>query len=281
MRTVALPSGRRIPILGQGTWGMGENPAKREMEVAALRLGIDLGMSLIDTAEMYGDGAAEALIGEAIADRREEVFLVSKVLPHHASRRGTIEACERSLERLGTDYLDLYLLHWRGRIPLIETLEAFQELKESGMVLDYGVSNFDVDDMAEALALPGGDEIVTDQVLYNLMHRGIEWDLLPWCRRRGIPIMAYSPIEHSPAEQTGMLDDPQLQAIAQRHDATPAQVAIAWILQQDVITIPKASNPEHVRENHAALEVRLTERDLAELNSAFPPPHSKVPLAVR
>jgi diketogulonate reductase-like aldo/keto reductase len=279
--TLPLPSGRPIPVLGQGTWLMGEDPAKRHTEIAALRTGLDLGMTLIDTAEMYGDGAAEELIGQAIAGRRKEVFLVSKVLPHHATRRGTIEACGRSLERLRTDYLDLYLLHWRGMVPLEETLEAFQLLKRSGEILDYGVSNFDVDDMEEASFLPFGDEIVTDQVLYNLAHRGIEWDLLPWCRERGIPVMAYSPIEHSPSEQGGMLDHPQLKQIASRHGATPAQVALAWLLRQQIVVIRKASKPAHVRENGAALDLELTDDDLREINRAFPPPDRKIPLETK
>jgi diketogulonate reductase-like aldo/keto reductase len=282
MRTVRLPSGRLIPVLGQGTWGMGEDPAKRYAEVAALRLGLALGMTLIDTAEMYGEGGAEEVVGEAVAGRRTEVFLVSKVYPHNATRRGAILACEHSLRRLRTDYLDLYLLHWRGSVPLVETLEAFQALKRAGRILDYGVSNFDLDDLVEATALPGGDEIVTDQVLYNLRHRGIEWDLMPWCFERGVPIMAYSPIEHSPDEQRGLLDHPMLKMIAARHGATPAQVALAWLLQrQGIIAIPKAGNPVHVQENRQALDLKLTAQDLVELDHAFPPPRRKVPLAIR
>jgi diketogulonate reductase-like aldo/keto reductase len=282
MRTIGLPSGRLIPALGQGTWGMGEDHSKRQAEIAALRLGLDLGMTLIDTAEMYGEGGAEEVVGEAIAGRRAEVFLVSKVYPHNATQRGAIEACERSLLRLKSSYLDLYLLHWRGTVPLVETLAAFQVLKQAGRIRDYGVSNFDQLDMEEATALPGGDEIVTDQVLYNLRHRGIEWDLLPWCRERGIPIMAYSPIEHSPREQQGMLDHPRLRSVAARHHATPAQIALAWLLQQeDIIVIPKASHPAHVRENRAALDLKLTNEDRMELDRAFPPPRRKIPLAMR
>ena len=281
-RSLRLPSGRSIPVLGQGTWGMGEDPAERETEIAALRLGLDLGMTLIDTAEMYGEGGAEEVIGEAIAGRRAEVFLVSKVYPHNATRQGAVEACGRSLRRLGTDHLDLYLLHWRGSVPLAETLAAFQSLKRAGRILDYGVSNINQSDMEEAIALPGGDEIATDQVLYNLKRRGVEWDLLPWCRERGIPIMAYSPIEHSPREQRGMLDHPQLKLIASQHRATPAQVALAWLLQQEgIVAIPKAGNPAHVRENRGALDLTLTDEDLRELDRAFPPPRRKVPLAVR
>lgn len=281
VRTIPLPSGRPIPVLGQGTWLMGQDPAKREDEIAALRLGVDLGIRLIDTAEMYGDGAAEELIGEAVADRRDELFLVSKVLPNHATVRGTIDACVQSLTRLQTSYLDLYLLHWRGDVPLGETLEGFRRLKHSGEILDYGVSNFDVDDMEEAVSLAGGDQIVTDQVLYNLKHRGIEWDLLPWCRKRGIPVMAYSPFEHSRSEQKGMLDHPIMKKIASRYDATPAQIALAWVLQQDVVVIPKASKPKHVKENRAALELELNEDDLKELDLTFPPPDRKIPLEVK
>ena len=263
-------------MLGQGTWRMGEDAARRAGEVAALRLGLDLGMTLIDTAEMYGEGGAEKVVAEAIAGRRKEVFLVSKVYPHNATRRGAILACERSLQRLSTDYLDLYLLHWRGSVPLTETLEAFQSLKGDGKILEYGVSNFDQDDMEEVTALPGGDQLATDQVLYNLMRRGIEWDLLPWCRERGLPVMAYSPID-----QEGMLDNPQLKAIAARHSAKAVQIALAWLLQQKVVVIPKASDPEHVRENRGALEIHLTKQDLAELDHEFPPPNEKVPLEMR
>ncbi|MGH9881883.1 MAG: aldo/keto reductase [Pyrinomonadaceae bacterium] len=279
VRTTLLPSGRPMPVLGQGTWMMGEDPSRRQSEIAALRLGLDLGMTLIDTAEMYGEGAAEELVGEAIAGRRGEVFLVTKVYPHNATRRGAVNACARSLQRLKTDYIDLYLLHWRGEVPLSETLEAFQHLKETGRIRDYGVSNFDVEDMEEAFALPGGDEIATDQVLYNLAHRGIEWDLTTWCRARRIPIMAYSPVGHDSAEQKRMLGHPNIISIASRHNVTPAQVALAWLLRQrDIVAIPKASRPEHIRENRAALEIELTDEDIKELDKAFPPPDRKIPL---
>jgi len=281
MKTLSLPSGRKIPILGQGTWRMAENPAKRKAEIAALQLGLDLGISLIDTAEMYGEGAAEELIGEAIAGRRAEVFLVSKVYPHNATRQGAIQACERSLRRLQTDYLDCYLLHWRGSVPLSETIEAFQTLQAGGKILDYGVSNFDVDDMEEAFALPGGEEVVTDQVLYNLEHRGIEWDLLPWCQERGVPIMAYSPVGHSGTEKKELLENRTVKLIAKRHGATPAQVALAWLLQRDVVAIPKASSPDHVRENRGALELKLTKQDFIDLDEPFPPPQGKVPLEMK
>ncbi len=258
---------------------MGEDPSRRETEIAALRLGLDLGMTLIDTAEMYGEGGAEEVTGEAIADRRSEVFIVSKVYPHNASRGGAIAACERSLRRLNTDYIDLYLLHWRGGVPLAETLAGFQELKHAGKILDYGVSNFDVDDMEEALALPGGDEIATNQVLYNPAHRGIEWDLLPWCREQHIPIMAYSPLGNDAAEQKRLFADSAFSSIASRHNATPAQIALAWLLRQpDMIVIPKASKPQHIRENRAALDLELTDRDVKELDHAFPPPKRKTPL---
>jgi diketogulonate reductase-like aldo/keto reductase len=274
VRTTRLPSGEVVPVLGQGTWHMAEDPRRREEEIAALRLGLDLGMTLIDTAEMYGEGAAEELVGEAIAGRRREVFLVSKVLPDHATRRGTIVACEGSLQRLGTDRLDLYLLHWRGLVPLEETLEAFSTLARAGKIRYWGVSNFDVSDMEELVGLPGGSAVATDQVLYNLLRRGIEYDLLPWCRERKLPIMAYSPIE-----QGRMLGHPTLQSVAARHHATPAQVALAWVLRQDgIITIPKAGTPAHVRENRAALELRLTAQDLAALDRAFPPPTGPQPL---
>ena len=281
MRTLRLPSGREIPILGQGTWGMGEDRSERPDEIAALRYGISLGLTLIDTAEMYGDGEAEELIGEAIHDiPRARIFLVSKVLPQNATLRGTVQACDRSLRRLKTDYLDLYLLHWRGVVPVAETLEAFDLLKKKGAILDYGVSNFDYDDMKEATSLPGGDEIATNQVLYNLLHRGIEWDLLPWCRRHGIPVMAYSPLGHSRTEQEQMFEDPQMKAIAERHNAKPSQIALAWILQQETVAIPKAASPKHIQDNRAALDIKLTEEDLEEIDRAFPPPNRKVPLEV-
>jgi diketogulonate reductase-like aldo/keto reductase len=274
MRTTKLPSGEAIPVLGQGTWHMAEHPRRRAEEIAALRCGLDLGMTLIDTAEMYADGAAEQLVGEAIAGRRDEVFLVGKVLPHNATRRGTIAACERSLRRLGTDRLDLYLLHWRGQVPLAETLEAFVALTRTGKIRHWGVSNFDVADMEELEGTPGGGAVATDQVLYNLTRRGIEYDLLPWCRKRSIPIMAYSPVE-----QGRLLNHPQLQDIADRHRATPAQVALAWVVRQDgLVAIPKAGTPAHVRENRAALDILLTDEDLAVLDRVFLPPTEPQPL---
>ena len=273
IRTTRLPSGEVIPVLGQGTWGMGERESRRSAEVTALRLGLDLGVSLIDTAEMYGDGGAEAVVGEAIRGRRDEVFVVSKVLPSNASRRGTISACESSLKRLGTDRIDLYLLHWRGGTPLAETVAAFEELKAAEKIRNWGVSNFDAADMAELASVPNGNLVQTNQVLYNLTRRGIEFDLLPACRQRGIPVMAYSPVE-----QGALAGDARLVKIANRHDATPSQIALAWSLQDGVVAIPKASEPGHVRENRAALDIRLSAEDLRELDRLFPPPTRKRPL---
>jgi diketogulonate reductase-like aldo/keto reductase len=272
--TLKLPGGEIVPRLGQGTWRMGESPRHRDAEIAALKLGLDLGMTLIDTAEMYGDGEAERIVGEAVAGRRDDVFIVSKVLPQNASRAGTVAACERSLKRLNADRIDLYLLHWRGRYKLKDTLAGFQALTRDGLIKAWGVSNFDVGDMEELAALPGGTAVATNQVLYNLARRGIEVDLLPWCRARKIPIMAYSPVE-----QGRILRDRALARVAARHGATPAQVALAWLLRQDdMMVIPKAASPSHMRENRAALELVLSEADLAELGKAFPPPRGARPL---
>ena len=270
MQTVALPSGERVPALGMGTWHMGDDAAVRNQEIAALRAGLDRGAALIDTAEMYGEGHAEELVAEAIAGRRDEVFLVSQVYPHNASRRGAIAACERSLARLATDRIDLYLLHWRGGVPLAETTAALEALREAGKIRYYGVSNFDLADMQELVAVPGGAAVQTNQVLYNLSRRGIEWDLLPWLRGRGMPLMAYSPIE-----QGTILRNPKLSAFAQRCGLSPAQVALAWLLQaDDVIVIPKTSHPDRVQENMRALDVRFTSEQLAELDRLFPPPQA-------
>jgi diketogulonate reductase-like aldo/keto reductase len=275
-RQIELPSGETIPVLGQGTWRMAEDPRQRRDEVATLRVGIDLGMTLIDTAEMYADGEAESLVGEAIAGRRDEVFLVSKVMPDHASRRGTVTACEQSLRRLGTDRLDLYLLHWRGETPLAETVEAFDELVADGKIRHWGVSNLDVSDLTELAALPGGAGVEANQVYYNLAQRGIEGDLLQHCLDSGLPIMAYAPIE-----QGALIGHPALVEVAQRHGATPVQVAIAWVLRMaGVNTIPRAHQPAHVRENCGALDVQLTADDLAELDRAFPPPDGPRPLKI-
>ncbi len=270
----ALPSGEPIPVFGLGTWMMGEVDKKRADEVAALKLGLDLGATLIDTAEMYGDGEAEDIVGEAIAGRRDGVFLVSKVLPENASRKDTVAACEGSLKRLRTDRIDLYLLHWRGSTPLQHTLEAFIQLQREGKIRHWGVSNFDTDDMQELLALPGGDTCATNQVLYNLKRRRIEYDLVPFCRERNIPIMAYSPIE-----QGRLLGVAALKEVASRHEATIAQVALAWLLGKPAtIVIPKATNAVHLRENFAALDLELTDDDVAVLDRAFPPPEKKYAL---
>jgi diketogulonate reductase-like aldo/keto reductase len=271
-----------MPALGQGTWNMGERRSERKAEVAALQLGLDLGMHLIDTAEMYGDGGAEEVVGEAIAGRRDAVFLVSKVYPHNATRDGVRQACERSLRRLGTDRLDLYLLHWRGNVPLAETLGGLLALQQEGKILEFGVSNFDRDDMSDAASLPGGDRIATNQVLYNLVKRGIEWDLLPWMHHRHMPAMAYSPLESTASATSPMLRNAALINVAARHAVTPAQMAVAWLLHQpNVVVIPKAVQPEHVEQNRAAVNVMLAEEDLRELDAAFAPPTQATPLAMR
>lgn len=272
--TTTLPSGEPIPTLGLGTWRMGEDSRAFGAEVAALKLGLDLGVTLIDTAEMYGSGGSERVVAEAVEGRRDEVFIVSKVLPSNASRAGTVAACERSLKNLSTDRIDLYLLHWRGGVPLAETVETFEALKKAGKIRHWGVSNFDTDDMAELVGLPGGKDCRTNQVLYNLSRRGPEFDLAPWSRERGMPLMAYSPVEQGRLARNARLD-----AVAARHDATPAQVALAWVLARPgVIAIPKAVKPDHVRQNVAAAEIRLTAEDMADLDRAFPPPARKRPL---
>lgn len=275
--TTTVASGEDVPVLGQGTWHMADEPGRRKDEIAALRTGLDLGLTLIDTAEMYADGAAEQLVAEAMAGRRDEVFLVTKVLPDHATRRGTVAACEASLRRLKTDRIDLYLLHWRGDAPLEETVEAFEQLVRSGKIRYWGVSNFGIDDMKELIDLPAGAGVATDQVLYNLRRRGIEVDLLPWCRRHRMPIMAYSPID----EGRLLRRRRALDGVARRHGMTPAQVALAWVVRRPgLIAIPKAGTPDHVRENRAAANLRLTKEDLDELDAAFPPPAEPVPLEV-
>lgn len=274
MKQVTLPSGERVAALGQGTWRMGDSNATRAEEIATLQLGLDLGLTLIDTAEMYGSGRSETLVGEAIAGRRDEVFLVSKVLPSNASRRGTVAACEQSLRYLKTDRIDLYLLHWRGGIPLAETLQGFETLLAAGKIRYWGVSNLDLDDMEELVGLRGGASCATDQVLYNVTRRGIEWDLLPWLRQRAIPIMAYSPIEQAQLLRNGKLVD-----FARRQGMTPAQVALSWLLaNDDVMVIPKTGRRERLRENVGALEHPLTPEQLAELDRLFPPPKGPQPL---
>ncbi len=272
MRTISLPDGGQMPVLGLGTWMMGERKASAAAELAALQLGIELGLDFIDTAEMYGNGGAETIVGEAIAGRRDRIFLVSKVLPQNASRAGTVRACEASLKRLGTDRLDLYLLHWAGSHPLDDTIEAFEQLKRAGKIRRWGVSNFDLAEM-EPL---DGTAVASNQVLYNLTRRGIEFDLLPWCRARGIPVMAYSPIE-----QGRILGNKALVSLAQARGCSAAQIALAWVLRQEgVVTIPKASTLAHVRENRAALDLVLSDAECSALDKAFPPPKQPAPLAM-
>jgi diketogulonate reductase-like aldo/keto reductase len=272
--TLPLPSGRAMPVFGVGTWRMGESARIRADEVKAVRAAIERGVTLIDTAEMYGDGEVESIVAEAMGSKRDGLFIVSKVLPNNASKRGTIAACERSLKRLKTDRIDLYLLHWRGGTPLSETVAAFHELKAAGKILDWGVSNFDTDDMRKLASLDRDRECATNQVLYNLTRRGIEFDLLPFCRAHGIPVMAYSPLE-----QARMLGEAALKSVAQRHNATPAQVALAWLLRQPgIVTIPKATSLKHLDENIAALDLTLTAEDLRALDARFPPPKRATPL---
>jgi diketogulonate reductase-like aldo/keto reductase len=273
MQTIRFADGTEVPAIGQGTWKMGEDASEARAEVAALRLGLDLGMTLVDTAEMYGEGGAEEVVAEAIAGRRDQVFLVTKAYPHNASRTRLPQALERSLRRLRTDAVDLYLLHWRGSVPLAETAEAMERLRDQGKLRMWGVSNLDVPDLEElggALA-----SCATDQVLYNLEARGVEFDLLPFCRQRDMPVMAYSPI----GQGGRLLRHRALASVAARHQATPAQVALAWTLRQPgVISIPKASDQAHVRENAGAAGIRLTQQDLAELDQGFAPPRKKRPL---
>ena len=270
MKTVELPTGESVPALGQGTWTMGERRDARSADIAALREGADLGMTLIDTAEIYGDGEAERLVGEALGHRRDELFLVSKVYPQNASRSRLAGACEASLRRLGTDRLDLYLLHWRGSVPLGETVEAMGALVRAGKIRHWGVSNLDLDDM-EALIAAGGEACATDQILYNLTRRGPEHALLPWLADRRMPVMAYSPVE-----QGRLLGDPALARVAARIGATPAQVALSWLLRgEGVIAIPKAGTSAHVRENRAAADLALSDEDLTELEQAFPRPRAR------
>jgi diketogulonate reductase-like aldo/keto reductase len=265
MRTVTLRTGEKVPVLGLGTWRMGERASERAAELKAVKLGLELGIRLVDTAEMYGEGKAEEIVGEAMGRLRDEIYLVSKVYPHNASRKGAIAACERSLKRLGTDRLDLYLLHWRGSHPLAETVEAFEALKKDSKIRNWGVSNLDAGDMDE---LAGGKNCASNQVLYHLGSRGIEWQLLKKCQAAKIMVMAYSPLGQGP-----LLRKPALGKVAQKHGCDPAAVALAWVLRQPgVVTIPKATNPEHVRANIKALDVKLDAADLAALDAAFPPP---------
>ena len=273
-RNVKLPDGTQIPAFGLGTWRMGERKAQRADEVAAVRAGLDLGVGLIDTAEMYGEGEAEAIVGEAISGRRDGVYIVSKVYPHNASRAGVIAACERSLKRLKTDRIDLYLLHWRGSHKLADTVSGFEALMKAGKIRAWGVSNLDVEDMDELHAVAGGKACATNQVLYNLARRGIEAGLLAWCRSRGMPIMAYSPLD-----QARIPGAPGLAAVAKRHGVTPAQIMLAWVARHpDAIVIPKAVRTEHLKANIAAMDIALGAEDLADLDRAFPPPKRRAAL---
>jgi len=272
-RHVTLPLGETVPALGQGTWQMAETSSRRAQEVEALRLGVELGMTLIDIAEMYGEGASEELIAEALGSERDRLFLVSKVYPHNASRKGVVDACERSLTRLKTDRLDLYLLHWRGSTPLEETVAGFEDLRRSGKIRYWGVSNFDTEDMEELFAVEGGN-CTTNQVLYNVTRRGPEYDLIPWMTERRMPLMAYSPIEQGRLPKAGLLQD-----IGLSHNASSYQIALAWLLQRPgVMAIPKASSPAHVRDNRRALEIQLSPDELRAIDAEFPPPKRKHPL---
>lgn len=272
--TITFANGVEVPALGQGTWNMGERAIDARHEIESLQVGIDLGMTLIDTAEMYAEGGAEKIVGEAIKGRRDGLFLVSKVYPWNASRTGTIEACERSLDRMGVDHIDLYLLHWRGQHELAETVAAFEALKTAGKIGAWGVSNFDTDDMEELFSVPGGANVAANQVLYNLSRRGVEFDLLPWCQARDIPLMAYSPIE-----QGRLLQNPELARIAKACRATPAQIALAFLLERDgVVPIPKTANRRRVEENRDSVALDIGDEDWAALDAAFPPPAKKLPL---
>ena len=278
MDAFRLPDGAPVSRLGQGTWQIGEDKRNRAAEQDALRTGLDLGLNLIDTAEMYGSGRSEELVAQIVAGKRDKVYLVSKVLPQNAGRDDTIAACEESLRRLKTDYLDMYLLHWRGSVPLEETLEAFTTLRDRGSIRYYGVSNFDVDDLEEARAREGGDDVATNQVQYNLEQRGVEWALLPWSRKHSIPLMAYSPLG---SDSRRLRTHPVLKAMAARLGASPSRIALAWLLRQpDVVVIPKASSEAHVRDNHAALELELSAEHLEVIDRSFPPPKRGTPLAM-
>lgn len=273
-RLVTFADGTTVPALGQGTWEMGDDPAWRDAEQQALERGIDLGMTLIDTAELYGDGRSERLVGEVIAGRRDEVFIVSKVRPENASEMKMMLSCEKSLERLGIDRIDLYLLHWEGRVPLEETVDAFRELVDEGMIARWGVSNLDLRTMERLMEIDGAEDCASNQLLYNLGSRGIEYDLLPWMQSRDMPMMAYSPLGRG-----GLLEHPLIVDIADRHSAEPAQVALAAVLRKDgIIAIPKAASVEHVEANADALEIQFDIEDLERLDQAFPPPTQETPL---
>lgn len=276
MKTVALPSGERVPALGLGTWKLGERKRSAAAEVGAIRHALQIGYRLIDTAEMYGEGGAEEIVGEAIAGRRDELFIVTKVYPHNASRRGAIAACERSLKRLRTDRIDLYLLHWRGAVPLAETVDAFEHLKRDGRIRHWGVSNFDVADLQELWSLADGAHCAANQVYYSVSRRGIEYELLPWQRAQRVPTMAYSPIDEGALARNSALAQ-----IGKAHGASAAQIALAWALSRpDVIAIPKAVQLEHLRQNFAAASLRLSADELARIDRQFPPPRGRTPLAI-
>ena len=276
MRSVTLTTGEKVPVLGLGTWRMGERKSERGAELKAIKLGLELGIRLVDTAEMYGEGIAEEIVGEAMGALRDEIYLVSKVYPHNASRKGTVAACERSLKRLKTDRLDLYLLHWRGSHPLAETVEAFEALKKAGKIRNWGVSNLDAGDLDELASVPNGSNCVSDQVLYHLGSRGIEWQLLPKCQKSKIMVMAYSPLGQGP-----ILRKPALGRLASKHNCDAAAVALAWVLRHPgVVTIPKATQPDHVRANVKAVDVKLDAEDLGALDATFPPPKRGSPLGM-
>lgn len=280
-RTIQLPDGTTLPAIGQGTWYMGEKQSSRREEVQALRYGIERGMTVIDTAEMYAEGGAEEVTGEAIKDCRDDVFLVSKVYPHHADRKQMITACERSLSRLGTDRLDLYLLHWRGGVPLEETVEALEQLKQSGKILRWGVSNLDTEDMQELWNIPAGQHCAVNQVLYHAASRGIEYELLPWLRERRIPVMAYCPLAQGGRLRKELLEHSVIREIAKDRGVSPSQIALSWVIRDgDILAIPKAVQLDHVAENAAAMDVILTQDEVVRLNETFPAPKGKVPLDI-
>lgn len=280
-KKVIFSDGTPLPAIGQGSWYMGENASQRKQEVAALQAGLELGLTLIDTAEMYADGGAEEVVGEAIKGRRESAWLVSKVYPWNAGVEDAAEACERSLRRLKTDYLDLYLLHWRGNVPLEETIAALESLQRAGKIARWGVSNFDSEDLNELLAEKGGAACATNQVLYHLASRGIEYDLLPECQQRKIPVMAYCPLAQAGRLRRDLMAHPLLNGIAQQKGISVPQLLLAWTIRKEgVIAIPKASSTAHVAENAAALEVTLTSEELSAINQAFPAPTEKMPLDI-
>jgi len=277
MRSLELPSGHSIPVLGLGTWRMGEHRDQHDREIQAIQAALDAGITLLDTAEMYGEGGAEEVIGEAIRGRREGLFLVSKFYPHNAGRRGVVEACERSLRRMQCDYIDLYLLHWPGGVPLAQTFDGLHELRDAGKIRDFGVSNFNLGNLE---AIPEAEQrlLGCNQVFYNLAHREVEWEVAGWCRERGVPIMAYSPLDQGGS----LLQSSLLNEIASRHSASAAQIALAWLLQRpDTVAIPKSARPQRIRENLQALEIELSGEDLDALEQAYPPPAGAVRLGMR